>query len=521
MLETIGIDAQGNVHRNLDIDALIERAVDKGEGKISKVGALTVTTGKYTGRSPNDKFIVQEDTTKDKISWGKVNVPISEEKFDRLYDKITKYLSQKDELFVFDGFAGADTDHQAHFRIINELASHNLFITQLLRRPTPEELKTHRADFVIISAPGCKADPATDGTNSEAFIVVNLKKRLIIIGGTSYAGEMKKSVFSVMNFLLPEKDVFPMHCSANVGKEGDVALFFGLSGTGKTTLSADESRSLIGDDEHGWSENGIFNFEGGCYAKCINLSKEKEPQIWDAIKRGALVENVIMHPETGEYDFTDSTLTENTRVGYPIDFIPGAELSGIAGHPKTIIFLTADAFGVMPPVSKLTHEQAMYHFMSGYTSKLAGTERGITEPKATFSSFFGDPFMPLKPMIYANLLKKYISTYKTNVFLINTGWTGGPYGVGQRMDLNATRAMVTAALEGKFDDVDYALHPVFNVMVPKECPGVDSNILDPKNTWEDKSAYDEQAKKLASMFVENFKKFKDIPQEVITAGPKA
>ncbi len=447
-------------------------------------------------------------------------MPTSEEVFEKLYGKITKYMSGLDELFVYDGHIGADNDHMLHVRVINELASQNMFIQQLLRRPNKVDLKKHAPAFHVLCAPGCRADPANDGTNSEAFIIINFDKNTAIIGGSQYSGEMKKTLFSVMNYMLPKKGILPMHCSANVGEEGNSALFFGLSGTGKTTVSTDPHRRLLGDDEHGWSEKGIFNFEGGCYAKCINLKKEDEPNIWNAIKHGALVENVIMDAETKEYDFSDQSLTENTRAGFPIEYVPNAELSGVAGHPKTVIFLTADAFGVMPPVARLNEEQAMYHFMSGYTSKLAGTERGIKEPIAAFSAFFGEPFMPLKPMIYAQLLEKYVSKYKTRVFLVNTGWVAGPYGVGYRISIKDTRAIVAAIIEGKLDNAPYKKHPVFNIDVPQECPGVDKNILNPDHFWKDKKAYEESAKKLAHMFKDNFKKFGEIPKEVIDAGPK-
>ncbi len=519
-LSKIGIKSTGPIHRNLGIDELIKKSVDRGEGEISKVGALTIQTGKYTGRSPNDRFIVDEPSVHDKINWGKINIPISEKQFNVLHDHIRKYLSQRNELFIFDGAVGADPKHSLKVRVINELAAQSLLTHQLLRRPTQEELENHKPGFTILVAPGCKADPKKHGVNSEAFIVINYKKKIVLIGTSMYGGEIKKSIFTVMNFLMPESGVLPMHCSANIGQDGRTALFFGLSGTGKTTLSADPNRKLIGDDEHGWSDDGIFNFEAGCYAKCINLSREHEPQIFDAIKHGAVVENVVIDPATKEFDFADSSITENTRAAYPIEHIPDAELSGLGGHPKTIVFLTADAFGVMPPIAKLRHEQAMYHFMSGYTSKLAGTERGITEPQATFSAFFGEPFMPCMPMVYSNLLRDCVKKYGTNVFLINTGWTGGPYGVGERMAIKLTRAMVTAALEGKLDKVEYQEHPVFNVMIPKECPGVPTDILNPVNTWEDKDAYQKQAKELAGLFKKNFKKFIHASDEVRNAGPR-
>jgi len=519
-LSKSGINNTGSIHRNLGVDELVQRAIDRGEGEISKVGALAIQTGKYTGRSPNDRFIVDEPSVHNKINWGKINIPITEEQFNVLHDHIREYLSKRDELFIFDGAVGADPKHSLKVRVINELAAQSLLTHQLLRRPTREELKNHKPGFTILVAPGCKAEPEKHGVNSEAFIVINYKKKIVLIGTSMYGGEIKKSIFTVMNFLMPESGILPMHCSANIGKDGRTALFFGLSGTGKTTLSADPDRKLIGDDEHGWSDDGIFNFEGGCYAKCINLKHEHEPQIFDAIRHGAVVENVVMDPVTKEFDFADSSITENTRAGYPIEHIPNAELSGLGGHPKTIVFLTADAFGVMPPIAKLRHEQAMYHFMSGYTSKLAGTERGITEPQATFSAFFGEPFMPGMPMVYSNLLRDYVKKYETNVFLINTGWTGGPYGVGERMAIKLTRAMVTAALEGALDNVEYEEHPVFNVMIPKECPNVPSEILNPINTWEDKDAYQKQAEELAGLFKKNFKKFTHTSDEVRSAGPR-
>ncbi|MDP3980210.1 MAG: phosphoenolpyruvate carboxykinase (ATP) [Chlamydiota bacterium] len=519
-LSSIGINNTGPIHRNLGTDELVKRSVDRGEGEISKVGALTVQTGKYTGRSPNDRFIVDYPEIHDKINWGKINLPITPEQFTVLHDHIRAHMSKSEELFIFDGMVGADPKHSLKIRVVNELASQSLLTHQLMRRPTEEELQGHMPNFTILVAPGCKADPKKHGVNSEAFIVINYVERIVLIGASLYGGEIKKSIFTVMNFLLPEAGILPMHCSANIGKDGRTALFFGLSGTGKTTLSADSNRKLIGDDEHGWSHDGIFNFEGGCYAKCINLKREHEPQIFDAIKHGAVVENVVMHPTTKEYDFADSSLTENTRAAYPLEHIPDAEISGIGGHPKMIVFLTADAFGVMPPIAKLSYEQAMYHFMSGYTSKLAGTERGITKPKAAFSAFFGEPFMPGKPMVYANLLREYVKRYKTNVFLINTGWSGGPYGVGERMAIKLTRAMVTAALDGALNKVEYQSHPVFNLMMPTECPDVPSEILNPINTWEDKGAYQKQAEMLASLFKENFKKFTEATEEVKNAGPR-
>lgn len=520
-LGKIGITPHGEVHRNLPVDDLVDRAVKKGEGVISASGALTVTTGKYTGRSPDDRYIVDEPSVHDQIHWGKINVPLPTGVFEKLYTKITDYLSRCPELYIFDGIAGADPRHALNVRVVNEFASQNLLISHLLRHPDIQQLAAYVPGFTILSAPGCLADPAVDGVRSEAFIVISFEKRMVLIGATKYGGEIKKSVFSIMNYLLPQHGVFPMHCSANIGPSGDTALFFGLSGTGKTSLSADPNRRLIGDDEHGWSENGVFNFEAGCYAKCINLSREKEPQIYDAVRHGAVVENVVMNPQSKEYDYTDKSITENTRVAYPLTSIPNAELSGMGGHPKTIIFLTADAFGVLPPIARLTHEQAMYHFMSGYTAKLAGTERGIIEPKVTFSSFFGEPFMPVKPMVYANLLRDYTTEYRTNIFLINTGWSGGPYGVGKRIDIALTRAMVTAALNGELDRVQYREHPIFNLIMPASCPDVPAAILDPVSTWADKGAYEKQARDLALKFRENFlKKFPDTPASVRDAGPQ-
>ncbi|MEM2901095.1 MAG: phosphoenolpyruvate carboxykinase (ATP), partial [Thermoplasmata archaeon] len=405
--------------------------------------------------------------------------------------------------------------------VINEFAWQNIFVQQLFIRPTEEELATHKPEFTVVCTPNMRAIPEIDSTKSEAAIMVNFDKKIVMIVASGYAGEMKKSIFTIMNYLLPKKGIFPMHCSANVGKDGETALFFGLSGTGKTTLSADPNRRIIGDDEHGWTPEGIFNFEGGCYAKCIKLRKENEPQIWEAIKFGAVLENVIVDPVTRKIDFDDASLTENTRAAYPVEYIPGAVIPGLGKHPKTVIFLTADAFGVMPPIAKLTKEQAMYHFLSGYTSKLAGTERGITEPQATFSTCFGAPFMPMRPIVYAKMLGECITKHNSNVFLINTGWSGGPYGVGKRISIKHTRAMVTAALDGKLDNVKYRKDEIFNLLVPEECPGVPPEVLNPRNTWKDPKEYDKAAKELAVRFVKNFAKFKDIPKEIIEAGPKA
>ena len=520
-IEALGIIAPKAVYKNLTPAQLVEHALRRGEGTLSETGALVVTTGKYTGRSPDDRFVVDAPNIHNDIDWGKVNVPISEEKYEAIYNRMTAYLQGR-ELFVFEGFAGADEQYHLPVRVVNELASQNLFIHQLLVRPAEEQLKDFVPGFTIIAAPGFKCSPEVDGVHSEAAIIVNFNKRTVIIAGSQYAGEIKKSVFSVMNYLLPKQGVFTMHCSANVGADGDSALFFGLSGTGKTTLSADPNRSLIGDDEHGWSESGIFNIEGGCYAKCINLSQENEPQIWNAIKFGSLVENVVMDPETRKLDYADNSLTENTRVGYPVDYIPNCLIPGVAGHPKTVIFLTADAFGVLPPISKLNADQAMYHFVSGYTSKLAGTERGIVEPQTTFSTCFGAPFLPLHPSVYANMLGERIEKHNTNVYLVNTGWAGGKYGVGSRMKLKYTRAMVTAALAGELDNVEYELDPIFNLNIPKSCPNVPAEILNPRNVWTDMDKYEASAKALAKKFQENFaKKYPDMPANITNAGPKA
>ncbi len=516
-LSYLGIIATKAVYRNLPVAVLTEKAVARGEGTLSNTGALVVKTGKYTGRSANDKFIVDTPAVHGDIAWGKVNRPITKEKYDAILAKVKAYLQNR-EIFVFDGFAGADPQYTKGFRIINELASQNLFIHQLLIRPTAEQLEGFTPDFTIIAAPGFKCIPEIDGVRSEAAILVNYEEKMVVICGSQYAGEIKKSVFSVMNYLLPKQGVFPMHCSANIGKDGDSAVFFGLSGTGKTTLSADPNRKLIGDDEHGWADDSVFNFEGGCYAKCINLSAEKEPDIYNAIKFGALVENVVMDPETREFDFDDDSLAENSRVGYPVDYIPNAELSGMANSaPKTVIFLTADAYGVLPPISKLDKNQAMYYFVSGFTSKLAGTEIGITEPVPTFSTCFGEPFLPLDPSVYANMLAEKVEKSGANVYLVNTGWNG----TGKRMKLAYTRAMITAALNGTLENSEFVTDPIFGVSVPTTCEGVPSELMIPANTWEDKAAYEAKAKELAKSFVENFKKYTHMSEEVVAAGPKA
>ena len=520
-IEKLGIIAPKAVYRNLTPAELTEHALRRGEGKLSKTGALVVTTGKYTGRSPKDKFIVDTPAVHNEIARGKVNVPISKEKFDAIKGKVAAYLQGR-EVFIFDGFAGADKTYTQKFRIINELASQNMFIHQLLIRPTKDELEAYGdPDYTILCAPGFKCDPAIDGVNSEAAIMIDYEEKLIVIAGSQYAGEIKKSVFSTMNYVMTKMNVLPMHCSANMDPEtNETAVFFGLSGTGKTTLSADPTRKLIGDDEHGWSPDGVFNFEGGCYAKCINLSAENEPDIYNAIKFGSLVENVVMDDNTREFDFYDDSLTENTRVGYPVDYINNSQIPGVGGIPKVVIFLTADAYGVLPPISRLDKNAAMYHFVTGFTSKLAGTERGITEPQPTFSTLFGEPFMPMDPSVYANMLGEKLDKYGTKVYLVNTGWAGGSAAAGaKRMKLSYTRAMVSAALNDSFN-CEFKHHDVFNVDYPVSCPGVPDEKLDARGMWEDKAAYDAQANKLAQMFVDNFtKKYPNMPKNIVEAGP--
>ena len=517
-----GIEA-GRVHWNLTIPELVEHAVRRGEGVLAKDGPIVCSTGQHTGRSPNDRFIVREPSTGAHVAWGKVNKPFDPAAFDRLHARMLKYLEGR-ELYALDAHAGADPEYRLPVRVINEYAWHNLFIRHMLIPVTgAAEQAAHDPQFTVIDIPSFTADPAVDGTNSETFIILNLAKKLVLIGGTSYAGEMKKSVFSVMNYLLPLRDTMPMHCSANVGRDGDVALFFGLSGTGKTTLSSDADRGLIGDDEHGWSSEGVFNFEGGCYAKMIRLSAEAEPQIYATTKRfGTVIENVVIDPVTRELKLDDDSKTENTRGAYPLRYIDNAVPSGQAGHPRNIVMLTADAFGVLPPIARLTPEGAMYHFLSGYTAKVAGTEKGVTEPKATFSTCFGAPFMVWDPNVYAKLLGDRIAKHGAKVWLVNTGWTGGPYGTGTRMKIAHTRAMIQAALTGALDGVTFENDPIFNVDVPTTVPGVPDDVLAPRNTWSDKSAYDEQAKKLARMFTDNFKTFEATATDAVKkAGPRA
>jgi phosphoenolpyruvate carboxykinase (ATP) len=505
------------VHRNLHSGILVEHSVRRGEGLLADNGALVAYTGKYTGRTPKDKFTVKDLVTADLVNWGDVNVGFNPEKFDALFERVVASLRGK-ELFVQDLYAGADPKYRLPIRVINEYAWHNLFVRALFVRPSSEELKTHHAEFTIVAAPEFQADPQRDGTRSEAFIVVSFTRKMVLIGGTKYAGEMKKSIFGVMNFLLPQNNVFPMHCSANVGKNGETALFFGLSGTGKTTLSADPERLLIGDDEHGWSATGIFNFEGGCYAKCIRLSKENEPQIWNAIRFGSVLENVTLDQETHVPDYNDDSRTENTRCAYPVEYIEGAVIPGIGGHPKNVIFLTADAFGVLPPISKLTTDQAMYHFLSGYTAKVAGTEAGVKEPQPNFSTCFGSPFLPLRPKVYAEMLGRRMQEHGSQCWLVNTGWFGGPYGVGSRMKLPYTRAMVNSAIEGALNDVQFETDPAFGLTVPKSVPSVPAEFLRARDAWKDKAAYDKSAADLSARFAKNFEKF-DVPANIRAAGP--
>ncbi|HEY3328788.1 MAG TPA: phosphoenolpyruvate carboxykinase (ATP) [Capsulimonadaceae bacterium] len=514
----LGFAHNGPLFVNLTVPELIEHSIRRGEGELTQDGAINFRTGKYTGRSPKDKFIVDNAASHDEVGWGAVNQPFDPAAFDAILGRATAYL-QNEELFVQDVYAGADEKHQIKVRFITQLPYHSMFVKQLFIRPTADQLKTFVPDFTVINAARMQADPKRDKTKSETGIFLDLERNLGLVVGTEYGGENKKGIFTLLNFLLPQKNVFPMHCSANTTADGNVALFFGLSGTGKTTLSADPNRALIGDDEHGWSDDGVFNFEGGCYAKTINLSAEGEPQIWAAIRYGSILENVIINPETRIADYDDGSLTENTRVAYPIDYIPGAVIPSVGGHPKTVVFLTADAFGVLPPISKLTPEQAQYHFLSGYTSKLAGTERGITEPETTFSTCFGSPFMPLPPARYAKLLGERLAKHGATAYLVNTGWSGGPYGVGKRMKLSLTRAMVTAAVSGELENVPTTKDPIFGLHIPVKIEGVPDDVLTPRNTWSDKEAYDKQAKKLAAKFVENFKKYEPVPDAVREAGP--
>ena len=520
-LDALGIRAGKPVHANLPAAVLYEHAIRRGEGVVAADGPLVCRTGAHTGRSPNDKFVVDEPSSTGNIWWGKVNKPLQAAQYDALRADLVAHLGQQ-ELFVQDLYAGADPTYRLSVRFVQEMAWHNLFVRNLFIVPPAAELAGFQPQFTVLCAPSFKADPARHGTRSEVVIALNLAKREILIAGTSYAGENKKSIFSVLNYVLPLQGVLSMHCSANIGPNGDTALFFGLSGTGKTTLSSDPERRLIGDDEHGWSDRGVFNFEGGCYAKMIKLSAEAEPQIYGTTRRfGTVLENVVVDPVTRALNFDDASLTENTRGAYSIELIDNAVLEGIGGHPENIVMLTADAYGVLPPIARLSPEGAMYHYLSGYTAKVAGTEKGVTEPTATFSTCFGAPFLPLNPNVYARQLGERIEKHQSRVWLVNTGWTGGPHGVGHRMKIAYTRAMIRAALSGGLDHVGYQRHPVFNVDMPTSCVGVPANVLDPRGTWADRAAYDQQAAKLARMFAENFKAFEnDVPASVKDAGPK-
>jgi len=515
-----GLKDLKDVYWCLNSDELYTHVLERNEGKLSKFESLVVTTGDKTGRSANDKFTVKDDTTEN-MWWGKVNVPFESDKFAKLHEKVISYLEGK-EVYVQNCYAGADKKNRLPVRVINELAWHSIFARNMFIPATAEELETHEPEFTVINVPGCLADPETDGTNSSTFVIADMTRKLILIGGTQYAGETKKSIFCVMNYLLPKRGIMPMHSSANIGSDGVSAVFFGLSGTGKTTLSADASRTLIGDDEHGWSDEGLFNFEGGCYAKAIDLTEEAEPEIFATTQnKGTILENVIM-TEDGDFDFFDNSLAENTRISYPISQIPNASETGVGGHPKNVIFLTCDAFGVLPPVAKLSADQAMYHFINGYTAKVAGTELGVTEPTPNFSPCYGGPFMPLHPSEYAELLGEKIAKHEVDVWMVNTGWTGGPYGVGERMSIKHTRAMVNAILDGELANVETETHPIFQTAIPTSCPNVPDEVLNPRNTWADKDAYDAQASKLATKFAENFEQYAEgCSENIQQAGPKA
>ncbi|XLS28588.1 phosphoenolpyruvate carboxykinase (ATP) [Flavobacteriaceae bacterium M23B6Z8] len=520
-LEEYGIK-DVNAHWNLSSETLQKITVEKNLGKETSDGTLAINTGKFTGRSPQDRFLVKDDYTKDKIWWGKINKPISSENFDKLYDEVVNYLSGK-EIYVRDGYVCADPEYRMNVRTVTEYPWSNLFIFNMFLRPEASELENFEEEWLVLCAPGYEAkDPKAYGLRQGNFSILNFTKKIALVGGSAYTGEMKKGIFTALNLILPvEKNVLPMHCSANVGEDGDTAIFFGLSGTGKTTLSADPDRKLIGDDEHGWTaENSIFNFEGGCYAKVIDLTEEKEPDIYRAIKKGALLENVVFKEGTNEVDYEDSSITQNTRVSYPIYHIDNIQEPSYAGNPKNIFFLTCDAFGVLPPVAKLTPGQAAYHFISGYTAKVAGTEAGITEPVPSFSACFGEPFMPLHPTVYAEMLSKKMKEAGVNVWLINTGWSAGPYGTGSRIKLKYTRAMISSILQGDLDNVEFQQHPIFGLFMPKECPGVPTDILDPMNTWDDKGAYISKAIQLAHSFHLNFEKFaSEASQQIIEGGP--
>ncbi|MDX1809010.1 MAG: phosphoenolpyruvate carboxykinase (ATP) [Sulfurospirillaceae bacterium] len=517
-IEELGLENMQNVYYNLSFEELLEHETKNNEGRISSSGAFTVDTGIFTGRSPKDKYFVKKDPSQKYISWGKINQPTTQEVFDDLYIKAKKQLSGKD-IYIQDAFCGSSMDSRKSIRVISEIAWQAHFVKNMFIRPNEKDLEGFLPDFTLYVA--CKTSDdeyKKHGLHSDVFVIFNIEEKIAIIGGTWYGGEIKKGVFSMMNYWLPLEGKLSMHCSANVGKDGDSALFFGLSGTGKTTLSTDPNRKLIGDDEHGWDDNGIFNFEGGCYAKCINLDPKNEPEIFGAIRKDALLENVVID-DNGVVDYTDDSKTENTRVSYPIYHIDNFEESSQAGHPKKIIFLTADAFGVLPPVSKLTKEQAMYYFMSGYTAKVAGTERGVTEPVATFSSCFGEAFLPLHPTVYAKLLGEKIDKHGVDVYLVNTGWTGGVYGTGKRMSIKATRACINAILDGTINNSEFETTPIFRLNIPTSIEGVDTNILNPRNTWANKSLYDATRQELAEMFIENFKKYVTDESDFSKFGP--
>ncbi len=520
-LQDLGITGVRQEYWNLSPEELTEETVKRGQGVISDTGALSVSTGKFTGRSPKDRFIVRDEVTENRVDWGPINIPFDSDKFDALYKKITGYFDGKDA-FVRDAYVCADPNYRVNIRLVTEYPWSNAFGYNMFLRPEEDELRSFEPDWVVVCAPGFLADPEVDGTRQSNFSILNFSKKVAIVGGSGYTGEIKKGVFSSLNFILPtEHNVLAMHCSANQGQKGDVAIFFGLSGTGKTTLSADPERALIGDDEHGWSPEGVFNFEGGCYAKTINLSEESEPEIYRAIKHGAILENIKFYENTRKVDFANKEITENTRVSYPIYHIENALVPSVGEHPKNIFFLTADAFGVLPPISTLTKEQAMYYFISGYTAKVAGTEAGVVDPEATFSACFGSPFMLLHPTKYADMLGEKMEAYNTNVWLVNTGWTGGGFGVGSRIKLRYTRAMIHAALRGELDEVPYETHEIFGLRMPTTCPNVPDEILNPRNTWENKQAYDGKAQNLAASFKSNFETFANkASQEVIEAGPK-
>jgi len=519
-LSTAGLFNTGKQFWNLNAAELTEHTLKLNQGVLSDKGALCVNTGEFTGRSPQDKFIVKDETTANNVNWGKINIPVDSESFDRLHQKLCAYLQHKN-VYVKDVYACADERYRMPLRAITETPWSAMFAGNMFLRPEMDEIDNMEPEWTVICAPGFKADPALDGTRKHNFAMLDFTRKMILIGGTAYTGEIKKGIFTVLNYTLPhEKNVLSMHCSANKGFNGDVAVFFGLSGTGKTTLSADANRKLIGDDEHGWSDEGVFNFEGGCYAKCINLSAEKEPEIYEAIRHGSILENIAFHEGTRTPDYDNDSITENTRVSYPIYHIPNALEKSVGGQPTNIFFLTCDAFGVLPPISKLTPEQAMYHFISGYTAKVAGTEVGIIEPQLTFSTCFGSPFLPLHPTRYAEMLGDKLKKHNVQVWLINTGWTGGPYGTGNRMKLSYTRAMINAALMGALEDVEYAQDPIFNLSVPQQCPNVPDELLNPRDTWADPIAYDKKAASLAESFAKNFKQFEDKSSEAIRqAGP--